>query len=137
MKKYKGWEIAKLISEEKLEGKEIQKITNYRGDDVTETGINYKIENNELIHIEFNKGATSYSLTNAKSEYIIIQEPVTFMEAITSGKRIKCVHNRFTRSNEYLSIFVMFKNMSKSPMDDFIPTLVKEGKWYIEEADNE
>ena len=137
MKKYKGWEIARLISEGKLEGKEIQKITNYKGDDITESGINYKIKNSELIHIEFDETATSNSLTNAKSEYIIVQEPVTFTEAITSGKRIKCIHNRFTLSDRYLSISEMLKQMSISSLDDFIPTLVTEGKWYIEEADNE
>jgi len=72
-------------------------------------------------------------LTNAT--FIPIEQPVTFIEAITSGKRIKVVHARFGRSNIYMSISDMFKRMSCSSHDDFIPTLINEGQWYIEESE--
>ncbi|NFI57000.1 hypothetical protein FDA48_11710 [Clostridium botulinum] len=68
---------------------------------------------------------------NAK--FIPIQKPVSFMEAINSGKRIKCMHSRFSKSDIYMSIIKMFEMMSNSTCRDFIPTLINEGKWYVEE----
>lgn len=65
--------------------------------------------------------------------FIKVQESVSFMEAIQSGKKIKCIHDRFGSSGMYLKISEIFELMSKSSFDDFIPTLVNEGKWYIEE----
>jgi hypothetical protein len=32
-----------------------------------------------------------------------------------------------------MTISEMFNSLSSSPLKDFIPTLIKEGKWYIEE----
>lgn len=67
--------------------------------------------------------------------FIPIQQPVSFMEAITSGKRIKCVHDRFSKRDKYITISEMFNRMSNSGNYDFIPTLVNEAKWYIEESE--
>ncbi|WP_252214461.1 hypothetical protein [Clostridium sp. VAP41] len=75
-------------------------------------------------------GSGNYELT---LKFIPIQHPVSFIEAINSGKKIKCVHSRFSKSDIYMSIIKMFEMMSNSSCRDFIPTLINEGKWYVEE----
>lgn len=67
--------------------------------------------------------------------FIPIQQPVSFMEAITSGKRIKCVYEKFNQSGIYMTMNTLFRLLSLSYTADFIPNLIKEGKWYIEESE--
>lgn len=66
--------------------------------------------------------------------FIPIQQPVSFMEAINSGKRIKCVHDRFVSSDKYMSIPQMFQKFYCGA-DDFPLDLINNGKWYIEESE--
>jgi hypothetical protein len=63
---------------------------------------------------------------------IPIQQPVSFIDAINSRKRIKCVHERFASKKEYMSISDMFYKFTLGA-EDFPIVLINEGKWYIEE----
>ncbi|WP_252233751.1 hypothetical protein [Clostridium sp. ZS1] len=99
--------------------------------DITLVG-NGKGERKTFINSKTNKSLSlSEDYFNAK--FIPIQKPVSFIQAINSGKRIKCMHSRFSKSDIYMSIIKMFEMMSNSPCRDFIPTLINEGKWYVEE----
>lgn len=69
----------------------------------------------------------------ADTTFIPIQKPVSFIEAITSGKRIKCEYEKFNQSGIYMTMNTLFKLFSLSYSADFIPNLIKEGKWFIEE----
>jgi hypothetical protein len=67
--------------------------------------------------------------------FIPIQQPVSFMEAVASGKRIKCEYEKFNQSGIYMTLNTLFQLFSLSYTADFIPNLIKEAKWYIEESE--
>ena len=127
-KLYKGWEIAKMVSEGIL--KDGDKIKSPLGSEYTIYMGGIFSTFGQYVEL----GASMFASNSAFYEIVEkIQKPVSFMEAINSGKRIKCIHSRFVSSNLYMTILQMFKSLSASALEDFIPDLINNGKWYIEE----
>jgi hypothetical protein len=79
--------------------------------------------------------------------FIPVQQPVSFMEAITSGKRIKVdvteLNEKYRNgiyiilnsywNNVYFTIDVILKMLSEEPKNR--NKIILEGKWYIEESE--
>lgn len=130
MKQYKGWEIAKMICEGKLkDGDTIQ----------NEMNIKFKISDESLIFDgDFGtnrKGHEAFSswLSNKSSLFKIIQQPVSFVEAIkaySTGKNIRCEYEG--NSCFYNTGITLVDSKGR-------PILTREilgGKWYIEESED-
>lgn len=79
--------------------------------------------------------------------FIPIQQPVSFMEAIEEGsedKKVKVVMDRITfpkhftdALNKYMTLNEIFKFMSEHLSRVGIRNVIKEGKWYIEESEDD
>ena len=74
---------------------------------------------------------------NANQRFIKVETPVSFMEAINAGlegKRIKVEDYSLNDSwnNIYFRINKIFEMLGKATLGG-IPSIIKEGKWYIEE----
>ena len=136
MKKYKGWEIAKLISEGKLEGRTIQKVTNSHGIACKELNMFFNVSSEMVFHKGGNEGGSSF-LTNGKVEYILPQEPVTFMDCVNSDRLIRVEHeisDRLMGKGVYWIDVVMHRISTLSSTD--MRKVILEGKWYLEEAED-
>lgn len=127
LKTYKTWEVIKMITENpKL------KFKNYLGEEMV-YALNY---------IRFFRNGENVSLYGiaGDEEWTLMQEPVDFMTAVKSGKRIKIEHELIN----HLDIFTEY-----NCLDDALNELVSycnaldtkkvltEGKFYIEEQEGE
>lgn len=128
MKTYKAWEAIKAIEEnEKLEFK-------------NECGLVIKYEDFVIRFFRGDKNVERYGIPDG--EWTLIQNPVTFMEAIKAyneGKTIKCT---WLEEGSEQSCFYkpqeIFGNYSFSELIDndraiITQTEILKGKWYIEE----
>lgn len=127
MKEYKGWEIAKMICEGEL--KEGNMIEN-QYEDI------FEIKNHHLVYKDSEKELGS-SYFGGDFNYKIIQQPVSFDQAINAGlegKMIKVKHYSLNDSwnNIYFRINKIFEMLGKATLGG-IPSIIKEGEWYIEE----
>lgn len=75
-----------------------------------------------------------------QAKFIQIQTSVSFMAAITSGKKIKCDVNHLminTKTTEYLSQYHCIKDILSEGFKDItnigIKTVITDGKWYVED----
>ena len=143
MKKYKGWEIAKLISEGKLEGRKIEWFN-------VRVGRNspYMVRRACMLDIECKREIGNSLLTDADNEYIIPQEPVSFMDCVNSDKLVRVEHELTNNLHSVLFYYKEFKNgeyipfghlmfyLSSDLNGEELRTVIKEGKWYLEEAED-
>lgn len=141
MKKYKGWEIAKLISEGKLEGRKIEWVSNSGSGNLP-----YMVSKDAIWDIGYEREAGNSLLTDANSEYIIPQVPVSFMDCVASEGWVRVEHeltNKIIVNGRY---YKEFKNGEHIPFErlmfylslclegEELRTIIEEGKWYLEEA---
>ena len=134
MKKYKGWEIAKLISEGKLEGKKIGV--------VGATSIFFRVARSVILEKNVQKEVGGSILSSADNEFIIVQEPVTFMDCVNSNKNIRVNHPLVNELFKHIHIpmnlsNVLFQITNNLDGSEELRRVILEGKWYLEEADNE
>ena len=135
MKKYKGWEIAKLISEGKLEGRTIQKVTNSHGIACKELNMFFNVSSEMVFHKGGNEGGSSF-LTNGKVEYILPQEPVTFMDCVNSDKLVRVEHESL-KEGGFSSLYrfdVLIFHMTNLGATK-LKKVILEGKWYLEDGE--
>lgn len=130
MKTYKTWEVIKMITENpNLKFKNKNSDTRYTK--IIKCSKNGYIamdntsRNNQIIgNIMFNE------------EWMLIQEPVSFIEAIESGKKIKVEHE-LTKclciSEDYYSVHNILYILGSVLKDINIRAVLREGKFYIEE----
>lgn len=146
MKKYKGWEIAKLISEGKLEGKKIELLN---GD--FDGNLPYMVNRAAMWDIECEREIGNSLLTDVKNEYIIPQEPVTFMDCVNSYKKVRVEHKlihsiepKLRKSDMYIKEFnegdfmpinFLIELLGYSLTYGGIRKVILEGKWYIDNED--
>lgn len=134
MKQYKGWEIAKMICEGTLK----------EGDILKRSGFDTKIFKVVSKHLEYDNSDTelgSSFLASNDGVYEIIPKPVSFDEAINAGlegKMIKVEHYSLNDSwnNIYFRINKIFEMLGKATLGG-IPSIIKEGEWYIKESEVE
>ena len=143
MKKYKGWEIAKLISEGKLEGRKIEWVSNSGSGNLP-----YMVSKDAIWDIGYEREAGNSLLTDANSEYIIPQEPVSFMDCVNSDKLVRVEHELTNNLHSVLFYYKEFKNgeyipfghlmfyLSSDLNGEELRTVIEEGKWYLEEAED-
>ena len=129
MKKYKGWEIAKLISEGKLEGKKLMLWIH------GEKYHHYKAKNKVMWDGDREVGSSL--LTDAGVEYTICQEPVSFMDCINLKGEVRVEHEVATKVFEHIHIpgdlsAILYHLSSKLCHEDLCE-VIKNGKWYTEE----
>jgi len=75
--------------------------------------------------------------------FIPIQQPVSFMEAITSGKKVRVdCEGYFSVDKKYYRVVEVFKNIITSNrqygnevVDKAMNSFIAKGKWYIEESE--
>ena len=132
MKKYKGWEIAKLISEGKLEGRKIELVNIGVGRNTP-----YMVNRAAMWDIECEREVGNSLLTNVYDEYIIPQEPVSFMDCVNSDKLVRVEHELIPKggfSSLYRFDVLMFymTNLGATKLKK----VILEGKWYLEEAED-
>jgi len=135
MKRYKGWEIAKVISEGKIEGKKIQWVTDLFQEDCSKENHFYKVINGCLWN-EREIGNSYLTLPN--NEFIIIQEPVTFMDCVNSKGEVRIDHEIANKVFEHIHIpsdlsAILYHLSSKLCHEDLCE-VIKNGKWYLEEG---
>ena len=126
MKTYKTWEVIKMITENpKL------KFRTYCSDV-------FKDENGYIVfeNIDCIDGFDGNFKGN--EEWILVQEPVSFMEAVQSGKKIKVEHEAIKHfelkcTSEYLTLFVVVEELAKNLDSISLREIITEGKFYIEE----
>ena len=143
MKKYKGWEIAKLISEGKLEGKKIEL---FNGD--IDGNLPYMVSKAAMWDIECEREIGNSLLTDKKNEYIIPQEPVSFMDCVASDGWVRVEHELTSKLKPDGNYMQEFKNGECIPFawvmyylsleleNEELRTVIEEGKWYLEEAED-
>lgn len=136
MRKYKTWEAIKMLEEGKAKEFKFE---------------NYGIENvngNILFIVENGKYAPMSGLTIG-IEWELVQQPVSFMEAITANKKIKvehslikegkvCINKVFDMSwkklinGEHITQSELFSVLGWMFNDKQVRKIIKEGKWYTE-----
>lgn len=143
MKKYKGWEIVKLISEGKLEGRKIELVNIGVG-----RNLSYIVSRTVIWDREYEIELGNSLLTDADNEYIIPQEPVTFMDCVNSDKLVRVEHELTNNLHSVLFYYKEFKNgeyipfghlmfyLSSDLNGEELRTVIEEGKWYLEEAED-
>ncbi len=132
MKKYKGWEIAKLISEGKLEGRKIELVI---GDVVS--NLPCMVSDETMWNIETDLEMGIIMLTSPNVEYIIPQEPVSFMDCVNSDKLVRVEHELIPKggfSSLYRFDVLMYymTNLGATKLKK----VILEGKWYLEEVED-
>lgn len=124
MKTYKTWEVIKMITENpKL------KFRTYCSDV-------FKDENGYIVfeNIDCIDGFDGNFKGN--EEWTLIQEPVDFMTAVKSGKKIKVEHilaSHLDITKKYLTLKNLLDTLCYSYPSDAICDILTEGKFYIEE----
>lgn len=135
MKKYKGWEIAKLISEGKLEGKKLMLLI-----EGEEYNHHYRVNRNILM--DGTREVGSSILTDTKMEYTLCQEPISFMDCVSSNGNVRVDHELTNELFKHIHIpmnlsNVLFQITNHLESNEDLKKVILEGKWYLEEADNE
>ena len=143
MKKYKGWEIAKLISEGKLEGRKIELVNIGIGKNSP-----YMVNRAAMWDVECEREVGNSLLTNVHDEYIIPQEPVSFMDCVANDGWVRVEHeltSKLKPDGYYVQEFkngecipfewVMF-SLSSELENEELKTVINEGKWYLEETED-
>lgn len=143
MKKYKGWEIAKLISEGKLEGRKIEWVSNSGSGNLP-----YMVSKDAIWDIGYEREAGNSLLTDANSEYIIPQVPVSFMDCVANDGWARVEHELTSKLKPGGNYVQEFKNgecipfawvmyyLSSELDNEELRTVIEEGKWYLEEAED-
>ena len=143
MKKYKGWEIAKLISEGKLEGRKIEWVSNSGSGNLP-----YMVSKDAIWDIGYEREAGNSLLTDAISEYIVLQEPISFMDCVASEGWVRVEHELTSKLKPDGNYVQEFKNgecipfawvmfyLSSELENEELRTIIEEGKWYLEEAED-
>ena len=128
MKKYKTWQAIKMLTENpKLEFK------------ASESRL-FK-EDGGYIVLENYNGDLANGFDNCftgNEEWALVQEPVDFMTAVKSGKRIKVEHEAIKHFElkctfEYLTLFVVVEELAKHLDSISLREVLTEGKFYIED----
>lgn len=126
MKTYKTWEVIKMITENPN-----LKFRTYCSDV-------FKSENGYIVfeNIDCIDGFDGNFTGN--EEWTLVQEPVDFMTAVKSGKKIKVEHEAIKHfelkcTSEYLTLFVVVEELAKNLDSIGLREIITEGKFYIEE----
>lgn len=136
MKTYKTWEVIKMLSENpKLKFKK-----HSPGNSIVlgaqVIGFSSFLK---LCRTDF----TDKTLNNnirLDEEWTLIQEPVDFMTAVRSGKKIKVEHilaSHLDITKKYLTLKNLLDTLCYSYPSDAICDILTEGKFYIEEQEGE
>ncbi|KEI18265.1 hypothetical protein [Clostridium haemolyticum] len=137
MRKYKTWEVIKMLEEEKA--KEF-KCKNFGIENV----------NGEFLFVENGEYAPMCGLIIGM-EWELVQQPVSFMEALESGKKCWVEHRDFKYlklckdidstikkntekllKKEAIDIYEILRVLSCHCASGFFKDIIKNGKWYIE-----
>lgn len=81
-----------------------------------------------------NSNLTPFKLDN---EYEKVQEPVDFLTAVKSGKKLIVSHELITDSfyNEYRRLSDILEALGNNYFSAQVSDIILNGKWYIEEDD--
>lgn len=115
MKTYKTWEAIKMLTENPTL-KFINKCDNIIG--VNRVGFIVLFRNDNSVN-------TDLFRKNVDTDWALVQEPVTFMEAINSGKRIKSAY-----SDDYNSVEETMSLLGGLTEKTVLKVL--NGEWFIE-----
>jgi len=66
--------------------------------------------------------------------FIPIQQPVSFMEVVNSGKLCRVEHCRALKGTFYLDDVLY--NLGQNNTHEICADIIKNGKWYIEESED-
>lgn len=134
MKTYKTWEVIKMLSENpKLKFKK-----HSPGNSIV---LGAKVIGFSSFLKLCRTDFTDKTLDNSMKldeEWTLIQEPVGFMKAVQSGKKIKVEHEAIKHfelkcTSEYLTLFVVVEELAKNLDSISLREIITEGKFYIEE----
>lgn len=89
-----------------------------------------KCKNFIIGNTEDEEEVASHDFITAK--FIPIQKPVSFMEAVKSGKKIKVIHDDVVDYGFY-KIDNLLATISENYSGEIVRKAIIDGKWYIEE----
>lgn len=124
MKTYKTWEAFKMITENnrlKFKCSEYDIILKWKGDVIR--------------FFEEDKNVQRYGVM-INDKWILIEEPVDFMTAVKSGKKIRVEYDLMSHLKifgEYLTLVDLLDILSYSYPSSTIREILTEGKFYIED----
>jgi hypothetical protein len=99
----------------------------------------YIIKDGELFCTDYNKEYTIKPVLNKRImnlKFKKVQSPVSFMDVINSTKKCRIEHelvNNDEYSQNYHELYDLMYVMSEWYTSDELKTVIKEGKWYLEE----
>ena len=126
MKTYKTWEVIKMITE----NPKLKFRTRTNCSDV------FKDENGYIVFENTDCVDGFDGNFKGDEEWILVQEPVDFMTAVKSGKKIKVEHQLtkcLSISEDYCNVHNIFDVLGNILNDINIREVIAEGKFYIEE----
>lgn len=124
MKTYKTWEAYKMLTEN----------PNLKFKD--EFGYYLVIEDNAFILKDELGKDVEYVCNTFEDKWTLVQNPVDFMTAVKSGKKIKVEHELVKRIGlleEYKNLGFVFSVLGAEFIAEEIYEILTEGKFYIEE----
>ncbi|NME63820.1 hypothetical protein HF846_04290 [Clostridium cadaveris] len=125
MKTYKTWEVYKMLTENPT-----LKFKDEFGYCLMVVGKEFVMkdeeEDEDVVH------------NNIDDKWTLVQNPVDFMTAVKSGKKIKVEHEAIKHfelkcTSEYLTLFVVVEELGKNLDSISLREILTEGKFYIEE----
>lgn len=133
MKTYKTWEIIKMLSENpKLKFKK-----HSPGNSIV---LGAQVIGFSSFLKLYRTDFTDKTLNNnikLDEEWTLIQEPVSFMEAVQSGKKMECKHEKLYGDEDlgykYNSLATVLYLLQSRYTSEEITNIITEGKFYIEE----
>lgn len=124
MKTYATWEVIKMLTENNyLKFRILNKKV------CTQT-ISINIYKNLITSCKGCNGEKSCGLST-DDKWVLVQEPVSFMEAIKSKKKIRVEHPLL--NTEYFVLDDMLDKLCRTFLNKDIIDILTNGKWYIKE----
>ncbi|MEY8763383.1 MULTISPECIES: hypothetical protein [Clostridium] len=74
---------------------------------------------------------------NFNDMWTLAQQPVSFMEAVKSKKKIRVEHPRLCKTPKYYWLGELMHELSTNHIDNILADIILEGKWYIKEDEEE
>lgn len=127
MKKYKTWEVIKMLSENpKLQFKENDGIYN------TYLSTRANTLNNAYLQVDFLTQKEVNGNIQLNSEWVLVQQPVSFMEAIKALNDGNSIYNIRESITHYYKHNYALSDEKRKPINT---SEILEGTWYIGEPE--